>query len=1527
MLPAAALALSAPTDQVIPNSGVVPATRLLVHLPGTLAGWSVPGVSVSAASAASITGAAPESVGGRFFRFQAGSAAGGRVVVNLAPNYLTATGQAATPLEASSVLNGATVSFWYRRPAAQAKVAGWNPLVLIGDDWGGENWKYGVVLKDGVAIMARRGGTELFGTPGLGAKSSAGTVKTSAIDDGAWHHIALRISRPGCVAGACAKLEAALVSLFVDSVVVGETLTPISADTHKVFVGSLPAAGAYASQTNYDATNARLNTMGDIDDVYVYQAALSPSEVLRLHRARPAALRFQIPALDPQKLGWTGPSPQVGTLPASTLKSRPLAASSTAIDLLRDGGVPGTATEPSDLEGVGEHTLVLWTTLPVVDGALYQWEPVAGKGWSILRKAGQIGIRCSAGDSWRDTSLSADGWHRVVVSVSADNLSLTVDDAFSWGLACTGAGATAGSTPTLWMSRPDVTRLAWAAFQVDQKPLADLLAVSSPGPGLWFEPPALTDMTGMTPFPFLKVGDGTTQWVYHQDTPGTIRRIEIPITGPFLRGTASWPGRDFTISLEVKVTSVDTSIQGAGLFPLASRRSPNFGFASTSKFGNVDANFYLDCRSYGCFPGLCVASLTKPKGACYVLARHFPLNQLSRLSVAWPVNRALPFFPGDTGTPTTVTEPVFAIDGVVQNRKYLVDANPIEFYDDRWNTVDAEQNAWWVIGDTTNSHIPNGTAFELHHVRIYGRAIEDTPMIGAGCTGETLTRCSGAHRICTADAALSSAMCTACDAQSFVAGGVETGDPDCLALAELGESCLSGAECASGQCRGGYCAPATLSTCQSYCYQRGRSCTGGTPATFACGGCAAGFEALPNTPAGALSVTATCGWSPKKTWPTACTTDAECTSGACRDITIDNGSHTSYSLANHTNQRSCPGSGGCGTGYVDVTAEVASAPVTSYSVSRKVCLAAEASECTAAPWYATVQSTSTVTRPDGSSGTAHQCATTSGGICSYPFVRARPVLTHGACQQAALRTADQVGGNCERKYCWSCAGCKTYSHFSVADSPTKSLFFKGNGLGLLDLKKVFLNDFGGTFTTSDESRLRDAGVGPLLLAYAAASATEKAKMVAKYGKFEPLRACAVNNADGLPGGRSAFAYHSDANHSVCSPKLQPDGATCPPAGVTSPPGKEWCRSRYCARDTHVCERGDNPLNEIRGDAGNKNRSGKSAVKFGVVRVDDTRVNMAEEQPNNNEYRYKADISQSYVSCLLGAPVPASPLFETKIALDRSEGPECGSTEVSNFVVGFKLTAPSPGALAGSCTLYKPKAGASAWDICQESLQCTPVNPANLSGATLASMLIPTLKFCAPFDEDSGFSLPEIKKDFKEFLVPLYVSLGVTLDLCLSVAVGLDDAGLPQVEVKPNVGVGVEAKGGVGIAETAAYEIGAGIRLAVTLVDISFPITWGIELADIAGQLGLLKLSVIQKIAMELDILSGDFGLFAEFSIGLLSFEWTLTLFEWTGLLYHFDLSEIPLFSTKLDFREAFLAALAGSAKATCDTGPNSPCYK
>lgn len=1281
-------------------------------------------------------------------------------------------------------------------------------------------------------------------------------------------------------------------------------------------------AAAYGKWNTYLKQSPRwLNAVADIDDVRVYQGPLSRAELARLVMLRKRGVRLQVPDFDAPRalLSWSDGATQSGAMVPvegfqTELKGLPLASSSAPVDVARIGASdinvekyhPGTVR--GQLSHMRGHTLVAWLKVPDEDVDLLKYTAKSG-GWSWTLRASKgrkLKVACGNGASGTATHpASSKAWIAVSVSVT-DAGKLTLTRNFQEALlADCGALPESDDTATLKLLRPDKVSVAWLHVLDAARSLGQVNAIGSPGPVRHLRPPSLTDLSGLHD----SAASGTTE-------------ISIPLADTAAGETPRAAERPFTL---VETFTIPTS--GAFNQWYFTRRGDSTGF---------DADVAVQCDANHCATRLWARNPTdKNKVFNWSPTTHFNRGVETRLAFTDALWRAGAKQPD--GQIPYALQPIVALNGVLLTTGGGYD-NPVGAFDDPGYANNS-------LPSTVAGAIILTSPSTVSDIRIYGYTLQSPERIGATCAE---LACEKTGRVCVAPAAGShgSAYCGGCDASHWKVGGVTGYEADCEPKLGFQQPCMFNGEC-KGAClgadlfktsgsasKGGLCAAPDVATCEQTCHAAGRACVyvgycGDQ--TVACGPCLDDFIPMdpwdkgddqsspwPTSVCSSSSTfyykvpdpNLTCQWKPTyDDGALYCQHDSQCKSGKCKDVQTQYRHYVKTAGIKNN------------TPYAETAMRVE---------TQKVCGHTDKTECTTLPVRSVVASQEVVKPPDGSKAqTVYFCSYGEYGQCQPNYERRAQVLSWQACKTGAT-------------IFWG----TQYARYQA--------FVAKSGLTVDRLRLAFLNQTGPQ-QTGDIAKLIEAGVGPLLLRYAEADQATKQKMASQYGAFEPLALCEDDFADDTqqkwipevqtPDGKYVFikatpyhttAYGWDANSHICAAKLQPNGASCPPKGEENSTVKpnRWCRSDYCRRDTHVCDVVEKAVSKLKGQGGNQSKKGEKAVAFGIVRHETTKVELKENAAtkNTSNYKYDAWIKQKHVSCMFGSPFPSVPLFELDMHLDRSKGStskDCAKTEVYTHVVGLQTSAPAPGPVAGSCTGIDSGAGAG-WDMCASTVTtCTEPDLSKWADNQSVASQLPTSKFCVPVD------MSEYEKSWTQFIgpVPLTVKMGPTVDLCIGMMIGVDGSGLPQLEVAPTAALGVEVRGGVGF-DSPIISVFAGVKLALTLVGVRVPVTFGMAINDVFtktnGQdqqvLGMLELQLFSKIALELSVLNGEFSLFAEMSFagGLFVIEKTLPLFTWTAFKWTYNLLNEPLKKWTFDFQAEFVAALKGPAQAVCNS---NLCYQ
>ena len=155
-------------------------------------------------------------------------------------------------------------------------------------------------------------------------------------------------------------------------------------------------------------------------------------------------------------------------------------------------------------------------------------------------------------------------------------------------------------------------------------------------------------------------------------------------------------------------------------------------------------------------------------------------------------------------------------------------------------------------------------------------------------------------------------------------------------------------------------------------------------------------------------------------------------------------------------------------------------------------------------------------------------------------------------------------------------------------------------------------------------------------------------------------------------------------------------------------------------------------------------------------------------------------------------------------------------------------------------------------------------------------------------------------------VPITVKAEVTIKALVRYGAVVDPNDVsPAFVVTPGIGMGLDVRGGVGIQEFVT--IYAGVRADITIVELTFPITWALKAEDLsdANQRRIADLYAVKfkrDVALELRFLKMALGIFLEMGIGPFTHEWNWDLLGFDGIRLRWTLKSDTLSSTKVDFQ-------------------------
>ncbi|TNF30753.1 MAG: hypothetical protein EP329_13380 [Deltaproteobacteria bacterium] len=1460
--------------------------------------------------------------------------------------------------------SGMTLSFWYALTWGNTP-NGWFPLLSLGNADATEPWRMALMLKNGVPMISlRHQSFQLFD-----ALSVPREGYNPRVDDYGWHHIVVRVTREHCPNQDCPTLQhvgyptqPARFSLYVDGQFRGDEVALVPIELDQVGLGDLEVDGPY-SQDNYRTGPSRLESRAFIDDLQIYDMPLSDFEITTLYDWTGAAYSAQYPNAPVTSL--TTMTPGLRTTPTQVGP-----ASVPPSDLQAVGGVAGATLGATDFGRTSNGTTTFaWLrqdSYSATDSAAFY---AGGTRVGLALTSDGFKLTCGSTTKTEAYPRSALGrFQLLALTTKANKATLYQDGHAVTTLDCAvpdqgAVGFELTSAADRW--------LAWTGSFPAQLGPGEIARRAAPGPAVWNGTveggTTLVDLTGHEPMDLLEnaSGAGTTDAAaggrFTNDSstadkggiaPTTPAGFTVPADGAL--GMGADGDVPVTVSFEVKDPLTPTYVQNEAdqldaRIPLASRdywnwsRKVSFGVVAECRWNKHPLLTTIAIRD--CWLEITAGAGIGKAGRRYKVDYPLALYAKNHVAVAWGPPRSIPPSPWTAGgAAITRREPLVAINGRLVNQKHqgetnrIIDLGEVPAIDASYDTGRDQ----WTFGPGTAAVFerliaPDGdrhkTPFviEMSDVRVYPFLHPDLETIYQYRS----SRCSEAGRATiNATGPFYGQYCGACEGENYTVGGTTTATRECRALVPYGEDCSVNKECEAGAaCWKSRCLTTSNALCQSECAELGRVCAA-EGSSFRCAGCKPGLTPNAGNTATAADWELGCSWQPQGEGGDTCSADLQCKTGWC--LPAQSGT---FAAGVYKGQGSQELSKSDSWGAYSITCRQNAetfAPTLynlGWSIPRTCAFdpALGGGECQK---LAVKELSKTTTAPDGTQITGVQCLDGPNGQCIPGFQKEFRVLSPQACVAALKASTQSIAGTCDVNWLNS----KTNDTY-LADNPRRAAMWDANTT-TFDLKRLKLAILGedSDYVSADYARLRKAGVGPLLLEYAAASAAERADFHFRYGNFLPLRKCASD----FPEGTIYSPFYNGVNKQVCEPIMRANGESCPPPGTEGTGRAPWqfCESSFCdVRGSGTCTDGGPKMAASDGDAGNKGREGKESVKFGIVRVDDTRVELEKDTDHagmgETAPGYTATLAQTHVPCILGTKFPPVDLMHIEVFIDKTQ-PTCAESHLIFQLLGYTFNAPRPKPLAGSCTAVEATVGTTG-KVCATLASCEAPTLDNLKNLTSWVNRIPSFEYCIPVDEE-GKKLPEKKKTIFAGPVPIVLQIGLTVNPCLTASFGFSDgaalaalnqSGLPQLEVVPSIGIGVEATAGLGVEEGeggASFGASAGVKLSLTIIELSFPIRWGIQLA--AGYQngvvvpGLFKIQLYRSISIGLEFLSGWMGLYARLSLGPFAIEWTLKVFSWTGISFQAPLvAPATADLTTIDFRALLNAALAGQQappRPACD---------
>ena len=813
------------------------------------------------------------------------------------------------------------------------------------------------------------------------------------------------------------------------------------------------------------------------------------------------------------------------------------------------------------------------------------------------------------------------------------------------------------------------------------------------------------------------------------------------------------------------------------------------------------------------------------------------------------------------------------------------------------------------IGGATTS---SGDVIQLSNVRLYSRVVTDLEMVRLLTQGCAALGCDVSGQICAPSPAGALPTCSACDGKHLEAASVLGGV--CAPRLPFFEPCVLGAQCESDLCRNGRCTTKDAAkACKDTCADLGRECVLKSKAFPDLVHATCSEECLPYYAKPSDDPTAgRCQWQPTATTDEICTTDDQCkVTGACVTST-----EPTYSVK--VNWSPPCVSGGC-PGWISKSAPLACNSKYDMSYVGQPGVGASASTGGVCPAVVSASST-----PDNKGRCAGKDA---------PDCKARhrlPRLLRGRAKDGA----DVVQcGDCTPEKAGDGTPLWVKRWRLISPELCKKMLDKGTlnritgksnqGIRFLydvpsiQLLAMFvLGHAPNTLVTpKDVAKMIRLGVGPELIDMMLVD-TVKAEWFQSYPNLwlmECARQTITNKGDEVT---SPF-FDPQVNYQICAPNQFPDGTNCPPAGTPAALADQFCQSGFCGRDSGICEEGYGRLEET--DAADKSDEEKEGGDGGVGAI-----GLVQRNNTVAEFKRSAD----------GKPQSAAHKREYSIALKNVHDLHLFGATVEVFGLANTMTGKmdeeeasfAPQVLLGGIAVPQspdpptncPGAKWENGEYKKSDKPCTADKPS----PDAMGVLVPSSSLCFPSPggcEDDPNHKPPVGSKLKSakgtgplchrtvvFVgpVPITIEAGAVLTPCLSMGTAIDEETYePAFQFKPEIGVGLEIKGGLS-AELGVVEMFAGVKAAVTIVKLGFPVTWAISVAAAKGFTNLFTVGYARKVSFEVTILELALSAFAEASVGggIFSVSWEYGIYSFPGFQLSWELGAAESFTKKIDFQ-------------------------
>lgn len=1367
----------------------------------------------------------------------------------------------------------------------------------------------------------------------LSAGNAPMVAETPLVPD-AWHHVAMTYQpyppSPGLGArtlyldGQLVGTDPAAGQPFFDEVVLGAARIP-----------GLPQGGATAAGDS-------VGSLAHMDDVFVYDRALTDSEVRSLQAKRSDGVVRVWPTLPTARVATQGLGIATGKATEASVAASQLIDPTSQQALATPGKALGLGAGVLFRQQQGDADLANLTTWTLA-GWVRPAALAAGKPLLKLVKNGSaeasitldaacggraLAAQTSAGKLPAATTCEhgakAGEWLFVALVQKTLSTDLYVDGYLMASMASGGSPLfqNAGVQSPAGLEVGDGVDLAWAALFSRAVPYSELAQYRTPGPAVWLDGARHTEGTASLPRdyaafrnatggadldkPQLRTYGGAKAQVSAGSGPlvlsatSGVGRLTIPARGrlqplgPSGVQAFSWTGRvrlesssPASIPLVEKVTGPAGAAVNAPVFrsALLCKRvsSPKAEIACTVEVTALKAD--------GSWAKWGTATRSGP---------------LTAPSQAFDLSVALSF----DGTAPKVA---FGTDALVA--KGLLAMGPGAVKVSALNGPIAPPAPITLQDGPTAPFLgmsaPVGGTVSWQAIKLYNRVLTELELVRLLAQTCAAVDCKVGGALCAAPLAGAVPVCNTCDIQHLDASS----EPAAMCVGKLPflSPCQVDAQCASNHCgMHGYCATTAIdTTCQAGCDKLGRTCVlkfATTPEAYTT--CSDACQPYHEPPKSGL-VTDACSWNPPFEPGEVCDKDDECkVTGVCLKST-----EPKYEVDVNWSP-TCAG-GKCPY-WVNSTTK---API---GCNDRFDMAFLADLSNPNLPKGTCPLTATASSKDVTSG---RCASKEAPDCAeqhrQSIVHKGKGLDGGDIVQCGACDPTTFAGQPMWVKRWRMLSpqlCRDI-HLQAAQDRIEGKSGPAQLVGDITLSKLAMfvlgKDANAIITPKDMATMISKGVGAELIDIVFDD-DARAKWYAEY-PFLSLHDCQEETFKTAGKDDRVSPYFDDqVNYQVCAPNQYPDGTPCPPPGVDPSLADQFCQSGFCARDTHVCEEGYGKLEEVEaGDKNDKkdNDSGDDSVgAVALVERNNTVAKFNRIKPSvpgqPKERTYSIAVKNVHELKVFGA---TQEIFGVSTVMSGNLDAEGAEFQSEILLMGFSI--PNPPEPASGCP-------GATWEdgeyVPPPSGDCT----AKLPDPSNFELSLPAVSLCFPSpggcEEDAA---NDGLKKYNEkgpmcykavtFVgpVPITMEAGVTIDACLSMGTGVDDETFePSFEVTPSIGVNLGVKGGVG-GSVGVVEIFAGVQAAITIVELGFPIKWALAVAfgedeskdpkETVPNLFVVKYN--RTVELTLTLLKLSLSAFAEAAAGPLTIAYEYGLFEFEGIALSWTLDDAELWHKKIDF--------------------------